>query len=280
MRYRSFIRILRPLNMFITFISVWGGVIIAKGTIYTGDYLRVFLASISAALVAGAGNVINDIKDVEIDKANNKMRPLVTGEITEKEAYVLYFSLNIIALAILILFVSNTLFYIALVTEILLFLYALLLKFFPFFSNVLIGMITGLVFIYAGLLTDTWWYDFTPFFFAAEINFLREFVKDIEDIKGDQANDYYTMAVFLGEKLSKIMAVAFTFILIGSTSLPYLYLKYSEAYLYSVILFVDIPLLFFIYKLLQKDTNYKVIHFTLKASMILGLISLLLGVLV
>ena len=68
------IKLVRPLNCLITFLSVLiGGFIISESAININLLL---IASISASLITAAGNVINDIYDIELDKISHPERPL------------------------------------------------------------------------------------------------------------------------------------------------------------------------------------------------------------
>ncbi len=279
MKLKPFMRIIRLTNMFITFVSVWGGVVIAEGKLFTGNYFQIIIAAFSAALINGAGNIINDIFDVRTDRANGKQRPLVIGELSVREALAYYIALNVTALALLYFFVPIELFFIATATIVILFLYSAIFKNIPLFGNLVVAFLTGLVFIYGGMLGKHWWYDFVPFAFAAEINLIREIVKDLEDLKGDVANYIYTVAFLFEETGTKIFVTIFTILLIFSTPIPYYLFNYKIEYLISVLLTTDLLLVLFIKKLFEKEINYRLVHKLLKLAMLTGLFSILLGVL-
>ncbi|HEY6625870.1 MAG TPA: UbiA family prenyltransferase, partial [Ignavibacteriaceae bacterium] len=85
----AIVKIVRPLNFLITFISVIVAAVICLPGY--GIELNVFLAALSASLVMASGNIINDIYDIDIDRVNKPSRPLPSGKISIKEAYILYF---------------------------------------------------------------------------------------------------------------------------------------------------------------------------------------------
>ncbi len=277
MKIKYFVEILRPANLAITFLSVWGGVIIALRKFEIDDYSNVFIAAFAAALINGAGNVINDIFDVKTDKSNNKMRPIVRGELSIKEAVIFYVLLNVISLFALA-FVSEELFVIALFVIVLLFLYSWKLKSLPLIGNMTVAFTTGLVFIYAGMLTPVWLRDVIPFFFAAHINLIREIVKDLEDLPGDSANNILTLPFFIEEKATKWLVLFLTIILIIATVIPYYFFNYEIEYLLIVLFAVDVPLVIFIKELFKKTPRYSLIHKLLKISMFAGLIAIIAGV--
>jgi 4-hydroxybenzoate polyprenyltransferase len=278
MKLKSYLKILRPVNLFITFLSVIGAVIIAAKDLQAGFSPDVFLAALAAAMINGAGNVINDFFDVETDKANKKMRPLVTGEITRNGAINYYLILNGAALVIL-LTISETLFYLGLATVILLFIYSRFLKTFPFIGNATVAFLTGFVFIFGGVLEGHWWRDIFPFLFAFQINLIREIVKDLEDLPGDIANNIITFVYIFEERPTKIFIAVLTAIFVGLTLLPYFCDIYNIEYLLTVLFTVDILLVLFLKYLFAKKPNYRAIHLILKSAMLLGLAAILIGVL-
>ena len=87
----SYIKITRPFNVLITFFVVVVAILISQKE--QTDLFTILLASIAASLVAAAGNIVNDIYDVESDKISHPNRILVLGEICKKEAwYLIYIS--------------------------------------------------------------------------------------------------------------------------------------------------------------------------------------------
>jgi len=84
----GFFIIIRPLNCLITFI-----VIIVSGLICTNDNhisIKLLLAGLVGFIITAAGNSINDIIDVDIDRINRPHRPLPSLRLTLKQAWVLF----------------------------------------------------------------------------------------------------------------------------------------------------------------------------------------------
>ncbi len=278
MKIKPFIKLIRPLNVAITFLSVWAGVFISAGKIESGNLLKILLASIGAALINASGNVINDVFDIATDKANRKKnRPLVDGEISKKAAVIFYVILTL--LSIPFLYYSGTAqLIIGIISIVLLFLYSLILKRLPMLGNIIVGLETGLVFVYAGFLTETWWNSFIPFYFALHINIIRELIKSWEDLPGDSQNFIYTLPYFIEETTTKIVIAVLSVLLMFVTYLPYYFSKYNEYYLIIVMLGVNIPLIYVIKKIFEKETDFPKVHKTMKAAMLLGLLAMVVGV--
>ena len=70
----SILKITRPENVVITFVAVVIGAIISTGI--QSLQLSVIWGAFSLAFACAAGNVINDIYDIEIDKINKPDRVL------------------------------------------------------------------------------------------------------------------------------------------------------------------------------------------------------------
>ena len=178
----SYFKIIRPLNFLITFLSVIVAAIICSPDKFSG--LNVFLAAFAASFALAAGNIINDIYDIDIDKTNRPLRPLPSEKITIKEAYGLYIFFITISIAISFL-INEMALVIVLVSILILFIYSKYLKQIPLIGNITVASLTGLVFIFGGVVIENPVAAIVPAVFAFLINLIREIVKDMEDVEGD-----------------------------------------------------------------------------------------------
>ena len=270
------VKIIRPVN----FIIVLFAVIISSVVCIKTDYSPavIIIASLSAGFAAAAGNVINDIFDIEIDKLNRPSRPLPSKIISDKEAAVLYSVLVFLSLYLGYL-VNNTALIITLIADAVLFVYSFKLKTVPLLGNTVIASLTGLAFLYGGVAVNNINYAFVPAVFAFLINFIREIVKDMEDIKGDIANNIRTFPVLKGYRSSKNLVLTLGIILIAATVYPYAVKLYKIEYFIIVMISVN-PLLIYSMKKLFKDHSDKSLNKVsklLKLNMILGLTAIYLG---
>jgi 4-hydroxybenzoate polyprenyltransferase len=78
-------------------------------------------------LVAAAGNIVNDIYDIESDKISHPNRVLVLGKLNKTEVKLEYIILNFIS-AIISINLSQILFAIVFISALLLFIYSAYLK--------------------------------------------------------------------------------------------------------------------------------------------------------
>ncbi len=272
----AYIKIIRPLNVVITFFVVVVAILISQKE--QTDFYVILLASITAALVAAAGNIVNDIFDIETDKISHPNRVLVLEKISKKEAWTEYILLNSISIIISVS-LSIRLIVIVLATIILLYIYSSTLKKLPLIGNLTIAFLTGLTFIYGGYAAGNPVAAIVPAVFAFLINLIREIVKDILDIEGDNKLNYRTLPIKFGIHKSKKLIILITLILIVFTVYPFLTEIYHIEYFIIVMVFVN-PLLILCLKLLfnrKKATGITVVSNLLKLTMVLGLVAIYFG---
>lgn len=272
----SYIEITRPLNVVITFIVVVVAILISQ-TEPTEFHILLF-ASIAAAFVTAAGNIINDIFDIDTDRISHQDRILVLGKISKKEAWTELILLNSISIIISV-WLSVKLMVIVLCTIILLYIYSSTLKKLPLIGNITIAFLTGLAFIYGGFAASNPMAAIIPAGFAFLVNLIREVVKDIQDIEGDLKINYNTLPIKVGVDKSKQLIFLVTSVLIIFTLYPFLSQNYKIEYFLIVMIIVN-PLLILCLKFLLDDkmeNKLSVISNVLKLNMVLGLIAIYLG---
>lgn len=271
------IKIVRPLNFLITFVSVFVAAFICRpDTILT---LNVFLAALVASFVLASGNIINDISDVEVDKINRPERPIASGKITVTISYGVYIALVLISILISF-FLNDIVFIIVLLSIVLLFVYSKYLKRIPLLGNITVAFLTGLVFIYGGVVIGNPSAAIIPAVFAFLINFIREIIKDMQDVDGDKLVNVVTFPIKYGFQKSKILILFITIMLILFTTYPFISKLYKIEYFVIVMVIVN-PILVYSLKILfqnNSDNTLKKISNLLKLSMIIGLLVIYVGV--
>jgi 4-hydroxybenzoate polyprenyltransferase len=88
-------KIIRPINVVITFFVVVVAILISQKN--QTEISLIILASLAAALTTAAGNIINDIYDIETDKISHPKRVLALGLLSPKEARYEYFVFNLLS---------------------------------------------------------------------------------------------------------------------------------------------------------------------------------------
>ncbi len=274
MKILAYLKIIRPINVLITFLVVLVAILISQtGVMEISIYL---LVPLSASLIAAAGNVINDIYDIETDRISHPERVLVLGNLDIKRAWLLNFLLNTTAVFIT-LFISKTLLVIAVLTIVLLYFYSTHLQKLPLIGNITIAILTGAAFLYGGVAVDNISSAIIPAVFAIMINLIRELVKDTQDMEGDLKNGYQTFPIKFGVLNTHKLIIALSIILILMTLYPFFFHIYRIEYFIIVMLFVN-PLIVYLIKIISSNKEaLPKVSILLKINMIAGLIAIYLG---
>ena len=202
MKFVSYIKIIRPFNFFFVIISVlFGAFWFAKGI----HQFIPYLASLSAALIASGGYVINDFFDSDIDKINRPERPIPKGIISPLEAKRYAFLLFTGGIVISICIKNPWIILLAIGNSFLLYLYAYRGKKLEFLGNILVAFVTGSTFIYGGLANNNIGNSLFVFGCAFLYTITRELVKDLEDIEGDKMIGAQTVPIVFGEKITFVL---------------------------------------------------------------------------
>jgi geranylgeranylglycerol-phosphate geranylgeranyltransferase len=273
---KAYIFIARPVNVIITFLVVIVGALICIISDYSIS--KILLAAFSAALTAGAGNIINDIYDVEADKINHPERPLARGIITIKNTWIEYFFLTFLAVAASS-FINQTSLAIVILTSVLLYLYSARLKKIPLLGNITVAYLTGLAFIFGGISVNNVRGAFIPAVFAFLINFIRELIKDMDDIEGDTKVGLQTFLKTFGMRATILLITFLTFTLIAFTFYPFVNNMYNIEFFVLAMLIVNPFLVYFLKLLYEKDAtqNLNKLSNMLKLNMLFGLLAIFLG---
>lgn len=202
----AFLRLIRWKNLVIIVLTLSS--IYLKITWGNSLHGLIFIYLLAIVCVMGAANVINDIYDYKIDLINKPDRVIVGKVISVKLAVVIYVSLNIFALVI----TQRWLFFAYCFSTIAaLWLYSYKLKSLPLIGNFVISLLTFCSILIINQVslqyaaTDVVDVVLPVAGLAFFIQFLREVVKDVEDIKGDKEQGCRTFPVLFGEQKTKLL---------------------------------------------------------------------------
>lgn len=237
---------------------------------------RLFILVFVSTLTIASGYIINNFYDSEKDLINRPNKSMLDRLVSQKTKLQVYFFLNFLAtvLAFIIswraaLFFAVYIFWI--------WLYSHKLKKYPIIGNLTASLLAVLPFF--GILL--YFKNFYSVIFAhASFLFLliliREMIKDLENIKGDIANNYQTIPVRFGEKISKQIITIVTL----STILPVYILveKFHVGYM-DIYFYVSwLVLIFFVFQLWRSNSqeDYLYLHNILKITIIAGVFCIVL----
>lgn len=256
-----------------------GAVMTSSGPAYYGQAM----ASLTAGLVCAAGNVVNDLVDVEIDRINRPERVMVRQALSSRYAIGLAVGLNLVALTLaasinLHVFLSVT------AAIVVLLWYNLSLKQRPLVGNATVAFLGGLTFMTGGWAVSppaalALPGPLIPAVFAFLMHMTREIVKDVEDVSGDRACDLTTFPQLVGTKRALAVALGIFAFLSLLTMIPVVAGWFGWAYGLVTGLAIDIPLtaLLIVVWLRPERRLLGLTQQALKLGMVVGVIALLLA---
>lgn len=253
------------------------------------------LLIIGVVCIAAAGYIINNIMDYETDTVNTPKKVIVHTKISEKSCYSLFFCFTIIGVGIGFYLANSidkpALSSIFILTSALLYLYAIYLKHIAIVGNLIVSFLVGLVVLlpvifdlYPIIIPDNIEIQYLLFkilgyyaFYAFLFNFIREIIKDQEDINGDYKAKSHTLPLLIGQRRTNVFVFIFClFLLLANIFfiIDYLY-AYTKAVVYALV-FVIAPLLGIVSGILKakSKTDYKKFSLILKFMLFFGLLSL------
>lgn len=271
---RALVLLPRPLNCLLTALSAGVGALTAGSNPLPP---AVWWAALAAALIAGAGNTLNDVADLKIDRVNRPQRPLPAGHLSRPAALIHSLVLALAGTGIA-LWLGPALGGMALLVAAALALYDLWLKRRALWGNLLVSALAAATFPFGALAAGQLGRAWIPAGFAFLFHLGREIVKDIEDVEGDQAQGVRTLPLRIGDRAAARLAAAIWLLLAAYVWWPWLGGIYSWQYL-APVLGVDALLLWAGWRLLRDQTAAPGAHLgrRVKWGMLLGLVAVVAG---
>lgn len=252
------------------------------------------LLVLSTVLLAAGGYVINNILDQETDSINKPNNVIVGNSISETKAYNIYVTLNCVGVGIGF-YLSNVIekpgfasVFILIAAS--LYFYATSLKQMVLIGNVIVASLLAFSVIIIGIfdlypatqegnqqqmaLIFSIILDYALFTFI--LNFIREIVKDLEDVNGDYNQGMNTLPIAIGINRTSKIVFALSFIPILAILFyinNYLFqLQFATLYL---MLSVVGPLLYFTFKIWNAKTknDFHKLSLLLKWILLFGIVS-------
>ena len=237
---------------------------------------NLFIIVIVSSLTIASGYIINNFYDSEKDLINRPNKSQLDRLVSQKTKLKVYFTVNFIVFLLsffvsfrAVLFFSTYIFMI--------WFYSHKLKKMAIVGNMTAAFLAVLPF-FAILLyyKNTYPQIFAHANFLFLLLIIREIIKDLENIKGDIANDYQTIPVMFGESTAKKIITLLTVL----TIIPIYFLVeifevgYMDIYFYMSL----IILIFFLQKLWKSNSkpDYLKLHNMLKFLVVSGVFCIVL----
>lgn len=257
---------------------------------------KLLLLVAASVFIAAAGYIINDYFDINIDQVNKPDVNVVDRIIHRRWAIIWHLTLSFVGVVLTALAVGRPYWYLVLANlgcVALLWLYSTSFKRQLLIGNVVISLLTAwtiLVLFFAlsnpanavGTADGTSVKFFRLAFlyggFAFIISLVREAIKDMEDLEGDQRYGCKTLPVVAGIRTTKIYAATWLTVLMATLAILQAYVLqfgWWAAVLYSF-LFVIVPLFWTLQKLRQATAkaDYTLLSGATKWIMLAGILSM------
>ncbi len=258
------------------------------------QYILLVLATV---FIAAGGYVINDIFDQDTDSENKPNGVIVGKSVSESTAYYLYAGLTLAGVSIG-MYLSNVIqkpgfVSIFIFIAALLYFYASTLKQILLLGNIVVAallsfsvLIIGFFDLFPAVYDDNQMRMALVFsvlkdyaIFAFIINFIREIVKDLEDVNGDYNQGMSTLPIVLG--ISRTANVVFGLLFIPLLILlQYLYKNIMGGELYYTaiyaLVFIIAPLVFCMVRMWNAESkkDFHQVSVLLKWIMVFGILSI------
>jgi 4-hydroxybenzoate polyprenyltransferase len=295
----NYLKLIRYKNLlmlaFMQLVFCYGFLKFQKIDLALADWQYILLV-LSTVCIAAGGYTINNIQDQESDLINKPKDVVVGKNISENRAYNLYvgFTLAGVCIGYYLSHVIAQPFFVIffILPATLLYIYATYLKQVLIVGNFVIASMLAYSIVIIGIfmifpetndynrpvmkLVFSILIDYATIAFI--INFIREIVKDLEDVNGDYNQGMQTLPIALGISRTAKIALALGFIPIICI-LYYVYnyllaLQFATVYL---LVFIIGPLLYFLIKMGSAKTQKDFHHLSnvLKLILLLGMLSIL-----
>lgn len=279
-KFFSLFSVIRGYNIFIIVIAQYlASIFILAPQKRALDVLldwRLFLIILCSSLAIASGYIINNFYDAEKDLINRPNKSMLDRLVSQTTKLRVYFFLNFLAVGIVSIVSLHAVLFFS-VYIFLLWFYSHKLKRYPIIGNLTASFLVVLPFF--GILMYFKYFYLAIFihaFFLYLLVLIREIIKDMENIKGDLANNYQTIPVRFGEKSAKSVITLLVFLTI--IPIYYLITEHQVGYM-SYYFYLSLVMLFlFLIKLWNSQTVYAYhqLHISLKLLILLGVFSIIL----
>ncbi|MFT7055056.1 MAG: 4-hydroxybenzoate polyprenyltransferase [Candidatus Endobugula sp.] len=233
--------------------------------------MNFFILVSSTVVITSAGYLINDYYDIKIDFVNRPERVVVGKTLKRRWIIIAHTFLNFLGIS-LGFWISNKIGIINFAAAFLLWLYSNQLKRLPLVGNFTIAILTGTTLFLVGQYFQERVYLVLCYaVFSGFITLVREIIKDMEDMKGDEKFGCKTLPIVIGIRKTKrvILAILLTF------GVTVFFLMSQINLLLPIILSIVLILLIFV--ILKADTKraYHQLSAFCKWIMIAGVVSMI-----
>lgn len=237
---------------------------------------QLFVLILASSLTVASGYIINNFYDSKKDLINRPTKSYIDRLVSQQTKLQVYFGLNFLVALLAFLVSYRAVLYFSLYIFGIWF-YSHKIKRYAILGNFMAALLAVLPF-FAVFLYYKNFYEVIIFhaLFLYILLLVRELVKDLENIKGDLANDYHTIAITYGAQTSK--AAISSLLLLTIVPVYFLISVYDVGYMDAYFYFGFLLMLFFLQKLWTAQTkrDFLLLHNLLKFLIVAGVFCIVL----
>jgi 4-hydroxybenzoate polyprenyltransferase len=307
MPWKALIRITRPVNLLIMAVMLALVRYCIFLPVFTENRLeglmpewQFLLLVLATVLIAAGGYVINDVLDIELDRINKPGKQVVGRMISEETGNKLHINLTGagVLIGLVFAYLSGNVFLgiIFIIIATALFYYSFKYKYMPVLGNLVVALLASMVVIIYWLFefynlksqpesfiaASTSFWQLNRFvlafaLFAFLTTFIREVIKDAQDIEGDARFGCRTLPGVMGTKNLRYLLIPLELIVVALLAWYHVVLNHSGYQLMSYLLIL--PALILIYAIARTakagdKASFAHLSLVLKIVMVSGMLSL------
>ena len=237
---------------------------------------QLFLLILSSSIAIASGYIINNFYDYEKDLINKPVKSKIDKVVRKRTKLSLYIILNFLCIYTSSLVSWKSVIFFSIYIFMIWF-YSHKLKRILFIGNIVSSLLSVIPFLIILIYYKN--FEFIIFMYAIFlflVVYMREIIKDLENIKGDFTLNYRTIPVVYGEQLSKylLMVISFAVVVIVYFLLTF----FDTGMMYYYYYFSIATLLLFTIVLWKYNSKkyYNLLHNLLKFLIVLGVLSIVL----
>ena len=270
---------------------------IYNGQVPRNDLFQFILLVLASVFIAAAGNIINDYFDMNIDRINKPQKMIIGKYINRRWALVWHLVLSVLGVLLTAVAVNPFSRWYLVVANIacvlLLWFYSVKFKKEILIGNIVISVLTAwtimIIFLSKFSFSDAFGngqadqlklFRFAVLYagFAFMISLVREAIKDMEDIAGDQKYGCNTMPIVWGINATKVYIAVWLTLLMALLLVVQFYilqLGWWPGVIYCVVLII-LPTAYLLRKLIPANTpeTYHKLSMITKGIMLTGILSM------
>jgi len=270
---------------------------IYNGQVPRNDLFQFILLVLASVFIAAAGNIINDYFDMNIDRINKPQKMIIGKYINRRWALVWHLVLSVLGVLLTAVAVNPFSRWYLVVANIacvlLLWFYSVKFKKEILIGNIVISVLTAwtimIIFLSKFSFSDAFGngqadqlklFRFAVLYagFAFMISLVREAIKDMEDIAGDQKYGCNTMPIVWGINATKVYIAVWLTLLMALLLVVQFYilqLGWWPGVIYCVLLII-LPTAYLLRKLIPANTpeTYHKLSMITKGIMLTGILSM------